>query len=163
VIVVSDTTPLNYLVLIQAVDALPRLFEEVYAPPSVLREMNDTRAPAQVRAWATAPPAWLKQAEPQTRLLSTLRLGDGEGDAISLAKERGIRDVLIDERIGRKIAAAEGLIALPTLTVLERADEAGVLDFHTAIQRLLQTTFRAPADKVAAALARVIARKQSGR
>ena len=29
--VVSDTTPLNYLVLISAIDVLPKLFDEVYA------------------------------------------------------------------------------------------------------------------------------------
>jgi hypothetical protein len=30
-IVVSDTTPLNYLILIEVVEVLPKLFDEVYA------------------------------------------------------------------------------------------------------------------------------------
>jgi predicted nucleic acid-binding protein len=37
-IVVSDTSPLNYLVLISAIDVLPKLLEQVYVPPSVVVE-----------------------------------------------------------------------------------------------------------------------------
>ena len=32
-IVVSDTSPLNYLILIEAIDVLPGLFGQVHAPP----------------------------------------------------------------------------------------------------------------------------------
>ena len=42
-IVVSDTTPLNYLVLIDAVDVLPKLFEVVYTPATVLRGCQSGR------------------------------------------------------------------------------------------------------------------------
>ena len=44
-IVVADTSPLNYLVLIDAIDVLPSLFGEVYAPPEVIRELADLLAP----------------------------------------------------------------------------------------------------------------------
>ena len=53
-IVVSDTTPLNYLVLISAIDVLPKLFDEIFVPSAVLRELNDSRAPAPVRAFVYA-------------------------------------------------------------------------------------------------------------
>ena len=39
-IVVSDTSPLNYLILLSHVDVLPRLFGQVYVPPSVLNELQ---------------------------------------------------------------------------------------------------------------------------
>ncbi len=42
-IVVSDTSPLNYLVLIGAIDVLPKLFGEVYAPPAVIQEFQHPR------------------------------------------------------------------------------------------------------------------------
>src|SRR4051812_12510039 len=100
-IVVSDTTPLNYLVLIAAIDVLPKLFDEVYAPTVVLRELAHPKAPALVRQWVGAIPSWLKVADPSYRLPSTLSLDAGEADAISLAKERGITDVLIDDYLGR--------------------------------------------------------------
>ena len=48
----------------------------------------------------SAATGWLIVA-PNTRLASTAALGDGEADALSLAKELGINDVLIDERRAR--------------------------------------------------------------
>ena len=160
-IVVSDTTPLNYLVLIRAIDLLPQMFAEVYIPSAVIQELLHAMAPAPVRAWAGRPPSWLHIANPAARLPSTARLDAGEGDAISLARERGIQDILIDEKAGRRIAQAEGLFVLPTITLLERADELRLLDFAVAIQSLRTTTFRAPADKIAAALQRVAARRRT--
>src|SRR5438046_709045 len=108
-IVVSDTTPLNYLVLINAAEVLPKLFEQVYVPTSVLRELSHARTPEAVRVWSQSPPHWLKVADPSVRLSSTASLDIGEADAISLAKERGIFNILIDEYLGRKIALSEGL------------------------------------------------------
>jgi predicted nucleic acid-binding protein len=34
-LVVADTGPLNYLVLIEAIELLPKLFEKVFAPEGV--------------------------------------------------------------------------------------------------------------------------------
>ena len=39
-IVVSDTSPLNYLILINAIDVLPMLFEEIYVPARVMEELE---------------------------------------------------------------------------------------------------------------------------
>ena len=159
-IVVSDTTPLNYLVLISAVDVLPRLFDEVYAPTSVLREMTDLRAPELVRHWSRNPPAWLKIADPLKRLAATASLDPGEADAISLAKERRITDLLIDEFHGRKIAVAEGLNVLPTLAVLEKAAERELLQLRPALEALLRTSYRIRRELIDAALARDAARSR---
>jgi predicted nucleic acid-binding protein len=158
-IVVSDTTPLNYLVLIHAIDILPGLFSEVYVPPSVMAELTHLRAPGIVKLWAQSPPRWLKIVKPSTRLPSTATLDDGEADALSLAKELQIKDVLIDERHGRNVAEREGLTPLPTLAVLERAAVAQLVDFPTAVAALQKTTIRVPQHRVAAALARDAARK----
>jgi predicted nucleic acid-binding protein len=48
-IVVSDTTPLNYLILIDAAQVLPALFGRVCAPTAVMRELSDPRGPQPVR------------------------------------------------------------------------------------------------------------------
>jgi predicted nucleic acid-binding protein len=45
-LVVADTGPLNYLVLIEAVELLPKLFERVFAPEAVRLELLDQDAPA---------------------------------------------------------------------------------------------------------------------
>src|SRR5712691_11600440 len=58
-LVVADTGPLNYLVLIEATELLPKLFEKVFAPEAVRAELLDQDAPAVVRAWAAQPPGWL--------------------------------------------------------------------------------------------------------
>jgi len=63
-IVVCDTSPLNYLILVGAEGVLPVLFETVIAPPAVIREMRHAKAPEQVRRWAAAPPAWLEVRAP---------------------------------------------------------------------------------------------------
>jgi predicted nucleic acid-binding protein len=63
-IVVSDTSPLNYLILIGAEQVLPALFGQVLAPPEVLVEMQHAEAPPQVSAWAQHPPAWLEIRSP---------------------------------------------------------------------------------------------------
>jgi predicted nucleic acid-binding protein len=58
-LVVADTGPLNYLVLIEAIELLPNLFEKVFTPEAVRAELLDQDAPALVRAWAAQPPGWL--------------------------------------------------------------------------------------------------------
>jgi predicted nucleic acid-binding protein len=59
-LVVADTGPLNYLVLIEAIELLPKLFQRVFAPEAVRAELLDQDAPAVVRAWAAQPPGWLE-------------------------------------------------------------------------------------------------------
>ena len=48
--VVTDTSPLHYLVLIEAESIFPQLFTRVMAPPEVVQELAHPRAPASVRA-----------------------------------------------------------------------------------------------------------------
>ena len=59
-IVIADTTPLNYLVLIGQAELLPRLFGRVLIPPAVWTELNDPETPKAVKTWLTDPPAWLQ-------------------------------------------------------------------------------------------------------
>ena len=58
--IVADTTPLNYLVLIQAAEILPNLYGTVLIPPAVKAELAHTNTPAIVRAWISQPPQWLE-------------------------------------------------------------------------------------------------------
>lgn len=50
-VVVADTSPLNYLILIEATDVLPRLYGSVVVPRQVIAELTATEAPDSVRAW----------------------------------------------------------------------------------------------------------------
>src|SRR2546430_2894395 len=58
--IVADTAPLNYLVLIEAVGILARLFASVLIPPAVKKELSHGNAPAAASTWIANPPSWLK-------------------------------------------------------------------------------------------------------
>jgi hypothetical protein len=47
-IVVSDMTPLQYLVLIGCDHILPRLYERIFTAPAVMKEMDDQDRDAKV-------------------------------------------------------------------------------------------------------------------
>jgi predicted nucleic acid-binding protein len=140
-IVVSDTSPLNYLVLIGAIDVLPRLFGEVHVPPAVMLELNHAKAPAAVKEWVQSPPDWLRQVSPTKGLPSDSPLDKGEAEAIALALELHAAAILIDEKRGRAIASAQGLATIGTITVLELAAERQLLDLATALAALRKTSF----------------------
>ncbi len=59
-IVIADSTPLNYLILIHQVDLLPRLFDRILIPPAVFEELQHQEAPDVVRRWIASPPSWLQ-------------------------------------------------------------------------------------------------------
>ena len=58
-IVVSDTTPINYLVLIGCDNILYHLFGGLIIPEAVYEELTRPAAPDAVRRWAAQCPAWL--------------------------------------------------------------------------------------------------------
>ena len=76
-IVVSDTSPLNYLVLIEAVEVLPAIFGRVVVPPTVIEELQAPGARDAVKAWIAAPPSWLEVRSPES-IGTSLALGRGE-------------------------------------------------------------------------------------
>ena len=59
-IVVADTTPLNYLVLISKIGLLPELFGRVLIPAAVFEELSQAETPDAVRHWIANPPPWLE-------------------------------------------------------------------------------------------------------
>ncbi len=57
-IVVSDTSPLNYLIQIGWEHLLPTLYSRVLIPLAVLRELENTGTPEIVRTWLRQLPDW---------------------------------------------------------------------------------------------------------
>jgi predicted nucleic acid-binding protein len=70
-LVIADSSPLHYLMLIEHTDVLPSLFGHVIIPPMVAEELQRPRTPAPVRAWMASPPAWLEMRAPQQPLVTT--------------------------------------------------------------------------------------------
>jgi len=139
VIVVSDTSPFNYLLLLEAVEVLPRLYGSVIVPEAVRQEMLHRRAPKVVRSWASQLPHWIIIRRPQ--VLLPLPLDAGERAAISLAVEVDASLILMDERRGRQEAQARELQTIGTLGILVNAAGAGLLDLADALAKLQQTDF----------------------
>ena len=143
-IVVSNTSPLNYLRLIGAVDLLPQLFGSVHIPVAVHDELMAAATPALVRKWVRKPPSWLHVAEVTHHNDAQLdSLHRGERDAILLAEDLGADLLLLDERMARTLAAERGLKIAGTLGVLNQAGARGLIDIPEAVDKLRQTTFRA--------------------
>jgi hypothetical protein len=102
-LVIVDTSPLHYLVLIEHTAILPPLFGHVIIPPVVAEELQRSRTPAPVRAWMASPPAWLEMRSPRQPLVTTtVRLGAGEREALSLAQELHADLVLLDDLGGAR-------------------------------------------------------------
>ncbi len=150
-IVVADSSPLNYLVLIDEVDLLPALFGEVLIPQAVFQELKHPKTPAKVQQWISHLPAWLEvrtvASAPGPALM---KLDIGEREAIQLALELGISTVLLDETDGRREAENLHLEVRGTLGILERGARLGKIDFRQALGKLEQSNFRmSPAIKAA--------------
>jgi predicted nucleic acid-binding protein len=143
VIVVADTSPLRYLILIEHEHVLPDLFGEVIVPPAVAAELSNEWTPQEVRTWFADRPDWLRVQAPR-ETLPQLRgaLDDGEREALALALELEADVLLIDDRDGRRHAQALNCPVTGTLGVLADAAEHGFADLHVALDRLRETNFR---------------------
>lgn len=83
-LVVSDTTPLNYLVLVDAVEVLPVLYGSIVAPTQVIEELQRKKAPDQVRKWANNLPAWVHVLTGDATRFPLLDLGEAAALALAI-------------------------------------------------------------------------------
>jgi predicted nucleic acid-binding protein len=120
-IVVSDTSPITSLIRIARLNLLEQMYRDVLIPPSVHRELIRSH---------TSLPTWLRLQ----RLCDSLaveklcmELDIGEAEAIVLSKEAGADLLLIDEKLGRKVAIREGLAIAGLLGVLVEAKYQGLI------------------------------------
>lgn len=59
-IIISDTTPLRYLIEIEEIDCLKNLFGKVIIPQKVFSELQGEKTPSEVTAWIQNHPEWLE-------------------------------------------------------------------------------------------------------
>jgi|SRR5580704_12814832 predicted nucleic acid-binding protein len=141
-IVVADTSPINYLVLIGHIEILPKIYGEVLVPQAVIDELQDRDAPTAVRDWLSAPPKWLRissmtfQPDP---LLD--RLDRGERDAIMLAEAISADRLIMDDLDGRREAENRKLAVIGTLGIMAEAARRRLLVLSEALAALQATNF----------------------
>jgi predicted nucleic acid-binding protein len=141
-IVVADTSPISYLVLIKEIDILPKIYGAVVVPEIVARELRQQSAPEMVRAWVADAPSWLQIRVPiQAPDPSLAKLDAGERDAILLATELKADRLIVDDQEGRKRAQERRIPVIGTLGVLKAAATLGLLDLRRAVSRLQSTNF----------------------
>ena len=146
-LVIADTGPLNYLILIGHIDLLPVLFEKVVLPATVQSELASGKAPFLVRHWVGNLPAWLEVRDAplsQAEDASLKGIDAGERAAIQLAVSLHADLLLMDDRKGVNAAQKRGLRVTGTLGVLDLAAQRGLADFAQAVEQLRRTNFRVP-------------------
>ena len=126
---ISDTSPLLYLYRIGGIDWLSQLFEQVWIPEAVIRELDIGRSRGydvpdleeyiilKVANPKSMPSEWL-----------VLDLGVGEMAVIALGLENPERILLLDDMLARRTAKAAGLQVWGTLRVLLEAKSHGLID-----------------------------------
>jgi predicted nucleic acid-binding protein len=141
-IVVADTSPINYLILIGEIEILAKMYGTVVIPRAVREELLRPSAPEMVRNWIVRPPAWLEVRTPVNAADESLTaLDPGERDAIILAGELNAVQLIVDDRQGRREAEKRGIPVIGTLGVLREAATLGLLDLPNAVKRLEATSF----------------------
>jgi len=127
-LVVSDTSPLSALLLSKHDDLLRRMFERVVIPPAVKEELLCAHSSL---------PAWIEVIEPSTvpDSVAFARLDLGETEAIALALELRPEAVLIDERLGRRLASEHHLPVTGLLGLFALAKQRG---FVSAVVPLIR-------------------------
>jgi predicted nucleic acid-binding protein len=131
VIVVSDTSPVSNLILVNHIHLLPQLFGTIIIPEAVYQELlaNGSNHPVIKTIQAID---WLEVCsvtnQQQVEALERDRnLDPGEANAIVLALELQATQLLIDERLGRLEAKRQGLRITGILGVLLAAKNKALL------------------------------------
>lgn len=130
-VVISDTSPLTALLQAGHEELLRGLFGHVVIPPSVLRELLCAHSEL---------PSWLGVLTPQMIPSSVARagLGLGETEAIALAMELRPDALLMDERLGRRIAMQHGLPVTGLLGIIVLAKKRRLITEVAPVIKELQ-------------------------
>lgn len=129
-IIVSDTSPVSNLILIERLDILQKLFTEIIIPSAVDAEIRALKQFGKdLSEYENA--EWIKVIAPANlHKVQTLQmnLNEGEAQAIALALEIKCNLLLMDERIGTNIARQEGLQTIGLVGVLIKAKEEKIIE-----------------------------------
>jgi predicted nucleic acid-binding protein len=142
-IVVADASPLHYLILVDQILLLERLYGSVFVPEAVAGELRAAQAPESVRAWMVEPPAWVQIVSVSSDEAASVAewLDAGERAAIALAERIRADLILIDDADGKAEAARRHFRVTGTLGVLRAGADEGLIDVRAVLAKLAKTTF----------------------
>ena len=139
-IIVSDTSPVSNLILIERLDILQKLFSEIIIPTAVDAEIQALKQFGKdLNEYETS--EWIKVLSPgnlqKVQSLQT-KLDEGEAQAIALALEINCHLLLMDERIGTIVARQEGLQTVGLVGVLIQAKKVRIIENAGEVLRNLK-------------------------
>lgn len=139
-LVVSDTSPLSNLAILDRLDLLREQFGELIFPAAVQAELKRLPNSTAARRLETAVGQnWLR-VRPVTRPVPedlAMTLHRGEAEAIALALETKADLILLDEADGRSAVRRLGLLHTGVLGMLRKAKETGrIASLREEIARL---------------------------
>jgi len=135
VIAVTNATPLVALARAGHLGLLRALFDELYIADAVYRE-GTVAGEGKPGAEEVAKAAWLGIRKPVASATvepMLLGLDAGEFETLLLARELEADWVLIDERLGRRVARAMGLRTKGTMGILLAAAQRGLVSGTEAL------------------------------
>jgi predicted nucleic acid-binding protein len=140
VIVIADTSPLQYAVEIGVAHVLFALYGRIVVPLAVSSEIRHPGAPSLLRRWVEdnldrieVRPVVVPD-DPRLDLLDP-----GEREAIALAQQSPESLLIIDDGEGRKEARRRGIRITGLLSVIRDAGLRGHLDFEATLRKLMNT------------------------
>ena len=130
-IVVTNTTPIIALAIIDKLDLLEHLYSTIHIPEAVSKEVQSGGYRATIDALARS--SFIKVTplkDPQrVELLNDLDRGEAEAIALALEMKEAHKSadhlLIIDERLGRRHAQRLGIKITGTLGILMRAKSEG--------------------------------------
>lgn len=144
-LVVSDTSPLSNLAIIDRLELLRVQLGRILIPPAVRQELDRlSHAAARDRLQAAFQDGWLRIA-PLTAPVSAelaAALDPGEAEALALAQQLKASLVLLDESAARLVAGQLGVSHAGVLGVLRQARQSGRITSLAVEIRRLRTEAR---------------------
>ncbi|MDQ6904370.1 MAG: DUF3368 domain-containing protein [Bacteroidota bacterium] len=132
-IIVSDTSCISYLIQINSLNLLQVIYGEIIIPEAVNREIlnlkNQTLLEFKTAGWIKILPAKnLSNVKEYLQILDR-----GELEAISIALDLDADLLIIDEKLGRTIAASMGFDITGLVGILITAKNKGLIDSVKAV------------------------------
>jgi uncharacterized protein len=142
-VVVADSSPLIAFAILERLDLLSAVYAEIVVPEAVYAETV-----ASGKAHSTDLRDFLQGRVRAVRdrlavQMLTVHVDAGEAEAIVLALERNVRNVLVDDAKARRYASHSGLVPIGTIGTLLRALAAGQeFDLKQYLDRLIAADYR---------------------
>jgi uncharacterized protein len=125
--VISNATPIISLCSIYQVELLKKLFGKIMVPKAVYQEIKRKKR----FGYKEIDTDFFEVREISGKIylgFLTNELDQGEAESILLAKELQADILIIDERMGYRIAQSQGIFVIGTLTILAMAKTDGHIE-----------------------------------